>query len=83
MADLVPEHGGQLGLGVEVGQDPAGDVEESARYGERVDRRVVYDLEAPGQVGAFGHRRQLLPDAVQVGLQGRVFVYGHGLFDLL
>ena len=37
VADLVPEHGGELGLGVEVGHEPAGGVDESAGQGERVD----------------------------------------------
>src|SRR2546422_9460198 len=51
VADLVAHHAAELGLGVQVGQDSAGDVDVAAGEREGVDHRVVHDVERPRQVG--------------------------------
>jgi len=48
--DFVPEYFGELRLGIEVSEQAAGDENESARRGEGVYRRIVDDVELPGQV---------------------------------
>jgi len=53
VADLMAQHGGELGLGLEVGEDAARHVDPAPRQRERVDAGVVENLEAPGQVGAL------------------------------
>ena len=53
---LVAEHAGQLGLVADVREQPAGDVDEAAGQGERVDGRRIEHGEGPGQV-AGGARR--------------------------
>ena len=68
--DLVPDHARQLSFAVQVGQDPARDVDIAARQGEGVDLRAVQDGECPCQVRPVGLGRQALADLVDVGLQG-------------
>jgi hypothetical protein len=46
--DLVPQHRRQLRLGVEVGHDPAGDVDVAAGECERVHQRIVHHPKRPG-----------------------------------
>ena len=64
------EGGGKLGLVVEQGKQPARD-KDVARHGMGVgDRRIEHDEAiAAGQL-RLGH--ELLADAVDVGLQGRI-----------
>ena len=47
---LVPQHGSQLRLRVQMAEDAAGDEDRAARERERVHARVVDDLVRPGQV---------------------------------
>ena len=68
MADLVTEHRDQLGLGVEMAEDSAGDVDIAAGVGERVDQRIVEDVEGPGKMGALRRGSELLAEVVDIGL---------------
>ena len=67
--DLVPQHGGQLGLAVHVGEEAAGHVDESAGQREGVDRGVVHHVEFPGEIGPLRLRGHALADAGDVGLE--------------
>ncbi len=86
VADLVAEHRGQLGLGVEVGEDAAGDEDRPAGQGEGVDHRVVHHREGPRQVGLLRCRGQAVADARHILLQLGVVVpsqLGDGVGGLL
>ncbi len=83
VSDLVPEHAGELRLGLEVGQDAPRHVDEPARKGEGVDHRVVHHLERPGEIGALGGRREPVADARHVALERRVVHQTQGRPDLL
>src|SRR4028118_887218 len=48
VADLVPDHRDQLGLGGHVREQAAGDEDEAARQGEGVDRRIAGHAAAAG-----------------------------------
>jgi hypothetical protein len=69
VADLVAEDRSELGFGIEMRQEPAGHVDEAAGQGEGVDRGVVDDLEAPGQVGPLAPSRKAAAQAADVGLE--------------
>ena len=77
--DLVAEHAGELRLVAQERQDPAGDVDVSARKRERVDRRLIDDGEVPRQVGPFGRARQPHRDVFDVALQLGIVVDPHFL----
>ena len=49
--DLVPEHAGQLRFVLRQPERAAGDVDDAARRGERVDAVGVEDDELPVEVG--------------------------------
>src|SRR6185312_385024 len=66
MTDLVPEHGGELRLGIEVGHDPAGDIDVSAGQRESVDVLAVDDREVPLERRTLAVLRQGLADLVDV-----------------
>jgi hypothetical protein len=53
VSHLVAHHHGELGLGVEVGEDAPGHVDEASGEGEGVHRRIVDEAEGPGQLGPF------------------------------
>ncbi len=83
---LVAHHHGELGLRVEVGEDAPGHVDEPAREGERVHRRVVDEAKGPGELGAFRPLGNGVPQARHVVLQRRVVVHaerGHRLLVFL
>ncbi len=89
--DLVPEHDGQLRLVLEVGHQPTGDVDVTARQRERVgDGRVehpererrVADLCGRVRVRVGARGEHVAGDAVHVGRHTRVVVQtelGHDL----
>src|SRR3989344_2900691 len=82
MADLVTQHGGEFGLGIEIGENPAGDVDVSARQGEGVDLRAVEHGEVKREMRAVALRRQFLADPLDVGLEFRVGIDAVLLLDL-
>ncbi len=77
VSDFVTEHACQLRLVAEKWQDPARDVDETARQREGIDRRLVDDREGPGQVRPVGGPNELTPDSGHVALEGRVVVDAH------
>ncbi len=81
--ELVAQHGGQFGFGVQVGQQAAEDVDVAAAGGEGVDRIVVDDGELPGQVGLVAGARDALAHRVHVFLDGLVLVDAVELDDLV
>ncbi len=74
VADLVAEHAGQLGLGIEVGQDAAGNVDVAAGQRERVDLGRIEHRETVIQLGTMALPRQLLAQSIDVFLQRGVVV---------
>jgi hypothetical protein len=74
VGDLVAQHRGEFGLGVEVGQQAAVDVDVAAAGGEGVDRALVHHRELPLEVGHVAAARDTLADLVHVVLDGLVFV---------
>ena len=82
VADLVPEHAGQLRLVVQVRQDAARDVDEAAGQRERVDGGHVHDRELPGQVRALRRARQAQADVRHVALEALVAIARHRALHL-
>ena len=82
VADLVADHARELRLVRHVGHQAAGHVDVPAGERERVHRRVVDDVELPGQRGPLGLRGHLLADLRDVALHVRVGDEGVGLLDL-
>ncbi len=76
--DLVSQHRDQLGLGVEVGHDPAGDVDVPAGQRERVDQGIVHHPESPGQIGPLRDAHQVVAQVGYVALDRRVGVDAKG-----
>ena len=74
MADSVPHDGGELGLGPEVGHQPAGHEDVPARKGKGIDDRVIDDLECPRKVRALRLGGELLAQLRHVALRSRVVV---------
>ncbi len=74
MPDLVAEHAGELGLRVQIGQDPARDVDIAAREREGVDDRIIEHREVPLDIGEMGHGRQPPADGIHVGRNGRILI---------
>jgi hypothetical protein len=83
VADLVSDDRGELRLGIEVREDPASHVDVPTRKRERVDHRVIHDLEAPGEIGPLRGRCESLADSIDVRLDLCVVVQGHRRLDLL
>ena len=81
VADLVPEHGGKVGLVLEVRQDAARDVDVAAHGREGVHVVGVHDREVPFELGTLADRRELLAHALHVFLQLEVLVHAHLLRD--
>ena len=69
MSDFMAHDGSQLGLGVEMGEDAAGHVDEAAWNGKSVDRFVIDDLELPGEFRSLGHGRHSVADILDVLLE--------------
>ena len=67
VADLVPEHGGQLVVVVQRGEQAGVHVHVAAGHGEGVDARVADDRELVVEVRVVQGRRDALADAVDVG----------------
>ncbi len=82
VADLVAEDGRELRLGVEVGQDPPGHVDEAAGKGERVHHRVVHHGERPRKAGPLRDLGHPLAQLRDVRLEGRVGIDAEGAQDL-
>jgi hypothetical protein len=74
VTDFVPEHCRQLSLGVEIAEQPAGDVDVAARQREGVDFVAVEDGEVECQVGQMTDSRKTLPYLADKRLQLRVVV---------
>src|SRR5262249_38680907 len=71
--DLVTEHSRELRLVADAEQEPRVQVDETAGYGERVDRAVVDDAEAIFErLRGIEPRDNPLPDAVHVGDDGGI-----------
>ncbi len=83
MADLVAQHGRELGLRLHQGHEAARHVDEPAGQRERVRCRVVDHAEAPGQLGPLRARGERRADAADVGLQPRIFDQADARLDLL
>ena len=83
VANLVPEHARQLGLGVDVYQQAAIDVDVAAAGGERVDGFVVDDEELEFLVGQVADLRDALAHQVHVFLRGLIVVQTQRLDDFL
>ena len=78
VAALVAQHAGQLGLGIEIGENPAGHEDLPAGRGERVHLGVVDHLEGPGEprpLGGGGEAGSQRPDVV---LHRRIGVVADG-----
>ena len=82
VADLVTEHRGEFGLGVEVRHDAARDVDVAAGQRKRVDVGAVEHRERVLQVRTVARRRDALADGVDVLLQHFVVVAAVLLEDL-
>ena len=74
MANLVPQDGGELGLGVQVRQHPARYVDKSAGQGECVHARVVHHPEGPRQTRPLALGGQTLADLLHVASPGRIVI---------
>jgi hypothetical protein len=83
VANLMSEHGGDGGLGVEVRQDPARHEDGSTRQREGIHRGVVDHLEGPREIGPLRSGGELLADAAHVVLQPLVRIQPDRLRDLL
>ena len=83
VADLVAQHAGQLGFGIEVHQQAAVDVDVAAAGGEGVDGFVVDDEELEFFVGQVAGLRETLADQVHVFLRGLIVVQAQRLDDFL
>jgi hypothetical protein len=77
VADLVAEHRGEVRLVLEVGQDPARDVDVAAHGREGVHVVGVDDREVPLELRPLADRRELLADPLHVLLQLEVVVHAH------
>jgi hypothetical protein len=66
VADLVPEHGGQLVVVVQRGEQAGVHVHVTAGHGEGIDARVADDRELVVEVRVVQGRRDALADAVDV-----------------
>ncbi len=69
--DLVPEHGGELGFGMQLGQEPAVHRDLAAGQGPRVRNRIVQHHELVRQCAA-ADGRELRADAAHVRRERRV-----------
>ena len=74
VADLVAEHGRELGLGIQVVHDAASDVDVPAAGREGVDVLAVEHRERVLQLRALARLGGALADFVHVGLQLRIVV---------
>ena len=83
MRDLVADHRGELGLGVQVQQQAAMQIDEAATGGEGVDGVVVEHDEHPLGIRQRAAARDALTEFVDVVLQPLVGVDAIGLEDLL
>ena len=77
MRDLMAQHTRKLRLVVQVRQDAARDVDESARERKRVDGLVIDDGKRPRQVGPVRELRETMADVRDVSLQFRIVVHAH------
>ena len=77
MADLVAEHGSEIRLVLEVGQDAARDVDVAAHGREGVHVVGVDDREMPLELGPLAHCRELLADPLHIVLELDVLVHAH------
>ena len=71
---LVAQDARQLGLGVQVRQDPSRDVDVASRDRERVDDGGVQDAEVPSERRKVRDGRDSLPDGVRIALHRRISV---------
>jgi hypothetical protein len=83
MPDLVTQNPRQLGLGVEVGQDPSADVDVAAGIGEGVDDGVVHHPERPGQMWPLRARGESLSHLLHIILESRAVVEPECELDFL
>ena len=74
VADLVTQHGGQLGLGVQIGEDAAGDIDIPAGQREGVDLRGIHHQKLVLQTGAVTGLGQALADVVDIALQDGIVI---------
>ena len=74
MADLVPKHRRQLGLGVEISHEAAGDVDVASRQREGVDVRAVEHGEPVDEIRSMAVLRQRAAQALDVGIEPGVVV---------
>ena len=69
MADLMADHACQLCLGIEIGHDPARDVDVTAGQRKGIHVRAVDHREMPFQVWPVTLSGQVLADGVDIGLE--------------
>ena len=83
VTDLVAEHGGELGFGIQVRQQPAMDVDVTAADGEGVQRVVIEHEELEIPVRNRRIARDARADHLHIVLQRLVLVQAVELLDLL
>src|SRR5256714_419604 len=83
VTDLVPEHRGQLGLGTQVRQQPAMNVDVAPTDGEGVDRVIIEHEELEIPVRDRRVARHARADHLHVVLQRLVLVQAVEFLDLL
>src|SRR5690606_25625105 len=83
VTDLMPQHGSQLCLGVEIGKQATMDIDVAARQREGIDVRTVDQGEDVVELVAMAAARYPLAHALYIGLQLGVFVARVLLEDFL
>ena len=69
VADLMTENGGQFGLGIDIRENAAGNIDITARQGEGIDLWAVKHGEVITQARAVALRRKSLANPIDIGLQ--------------
>jgi hypothetical protein len=82
VADLVPQHSGNLAHGPGALDEAAIDVDESAGHRERVDLAGVDNEKLPIEVAIIGERRDGIPQPVDVAGEDRIRDQWQLLVDL-
>ncbi|MCY1433597.1 hypothetical protein D9M71_496300 [compost metagenome] len=83
MPHLMPQHRRQLGLGVEIGEQAAMDIDVAARQGEGIEVRRIDHGEVIGEIAAMTVTGNPKPNLLDVGLEFFVGVARIFLGDFL
>ena len=74
VADLMAEHAGELGLVIQLPEEPRVDVDIAARDRERVQGFVFDNREPVREIGSIRQPRNMLPRAIHVIVHRRIGV---------